>query len=55
VGEPPLLLAISVWLALVDAIAAAGGGGVPRIDAPATPERILGSIAALRSANGARS
>lgn len=51
VGEPPLMLAISVWLALVDAVAAAGGGGVPRLDAPATPERILNAIAALRSAN----
>ncbi len=50
VGEPPLMLAISVWLALVDAVAAAGGGGVPRLDAPATPERILGAIAALRAA-----
>ncbi len=49
VGEPPLMLAISVWLALVDAVAAAAGGGVPRLDAPATPERILNSIAALRA------
>jgi len=48
VGEPPLMLALSVWQALVDAVAAAGGGGAPRLDAPATPERILGAIARLR-------
>jgi xanthine dehydrogenase large subunit len=35
VGEPPLLLAISVWNALKDAI------GVARLDTPATPERVL--------------
>jgi xanthine dehydrogenase large subunit len=54
VGEPPLMLAISVWSALVDAVAAAGGGGVPRLDAPTTGERILGAIAALRAANEKR-
>ncbi len=51
VGEPPLMLGISVFLALVDAVAAAGGGGVPRLDAPATPERILNAIATLKAAN----
>ena len=35
VGEPPLLLAISVWNALKDAI------GVEALDLPATPERVL--------------
>ncbi|WP_235961318.1 xanthine dehydrogenase molybdopterin binding subunit [Falsiroseomonas selenitidurans] len=35
VGEPPLLLAISVANALKDAI------GVPALDLPATPERVL--------------
>jgi len=53
VGEPPLMLPISVWSALVDAIAAAGGGGVPRLDTPATPERILDTIAALKASNAA--
>jgi len=49
VGEPPLMLAISVWLALRDAVAAAAGvpGTVP-LDAPATPERILMAIDAMR-------
>ncbi|TCZ58791.1 xanthine dehydrogenase molybdopterin binding subunit [Roseicella aquatilis] len=38
VGEPPLLLATAVWNALKDAI------GTDRLDAPATPERVLMAI-----------
>ncbi|MGQ0428385.1 MAG: xanthine dehydrogenase molybdopterin binding subunit [Gammaproteobacteria bacterium] len=53
VGEPPLMLAISVFQAIRDAIAAAAGGGVPRLDAPATPERIFGAIEELRARSGA--
>jgi xanthine dehydrogenase large subunit len=55
VGEPPLMLAMSVFHAIRDAIAAAAGGGIPRLDAPATPERILSAIEDLRArqANGA--
>jgi xanthine dehydrogenase large subunit len=46
VGEPPLMLAISTWLALSDALAGISGGKIegaayPGLDAPATPERIL--------------
>ena len=42
VGEPPLMLAISVWLAIRDAVAAAGGDArALKLNAPATPERIL--------------
>jgi xanthine dehydrogenase large subunit len=48
VGEPPLMLAISVFQAIRDAITAAAGGGIPKLDAPATPERILRSIEELR-------
>ncbi len=45
VGEPPLMLAISVLMALSDAVAQAGEHGVyPALDAPATPERILGAV-----------
>ena len=44
VGEPPLMLAIAVWLAIRDAIATASGGGIPNLDAPATPERILAAL-----------
>jgi xanthine dehydrogenase large subunit len=49
VGEPPLMLAISVFLAIRDAIASVAGHSVaPRLDAPATPERVLAAIDALR-------
>jgi xanthine dehydrogenase large subunit len=49
VGEPPLLLATAVWTALKDAIGAATGRTEPvRLDAPATPERVLAAIEAIR-------
>jgi xanthine dehydrogenase large subunit len=52
VGEPPLMLAIAVWLAIRDAIASTAPDGViPALDAPATSERIL---AALDDVNSAR-
>lgn len=48
VGEPPFMLAISVFSALTQAIAAtAPGKGLPDLDAPATPERILAAVAKL--------
>ena len=47
VGEPPLMLAISVWLAIADAIGSIGPpGGEVKLDAPATPERVLKAIEA---------
>jgi len=50
VGEPPLMLAISVFCALTQAVAAAAPGkGLPKLDAPATPERILTAIEELRA------
>jgi xanthine dehydrogenase large subunit len=50
VGEPPLMLGISVFQALRDAVAACGDGwAVPRLDAPATPERVLMAIEAQRA------
>jgi len=47
VGEPPLLLAFSVFLALSDALAAVAPDQrcVPPLDAPATPEAILTALA----------
>jgi xanthine dehydrogenase large subunit len=49
VGEPPLMLGISAFLALSDAVANAGGDGAyPALDAPATPERILFAVERLR-------
>ena len=50
VGEPPLMLAIAVWLAIRDAIASLAGHRLaPQLDAPATPERILDAIGKLRA------
>ena len=49
VGEPPLLLAFSAFLAIRDAISAAGGHRVqPPLSAPATPEAILRAVNAVR-------
>jgi xanthine dehydrogenase molybdopterin binding subunit/xanthine dehydrogenase small subunit len=44
VGEPPLMLAISVREALRDAIAAFGSGGIVALDSPATLERVYWAI-----------
>ncbi len=53
VGEPPFMLAISVWEALRDAVAQARGDGQPvRLDAPATPERLLRAIGGLDAPAG---
>ncbi|WP_404338593.1 xanthine dehydrogenase molybdopterin binding subunit [Sphingomonas sp. MMS12-HWE2-04] len=50
VGEPPFMLAISVFSALTEAVAAAAPGkGLPGLDAPATPERILAAVRELRA------
>ena len=50
VGEPPLMLAISVFSALTDAVAAAGDyKAFPALDAPATPERILMAVEDVRA------
>jgi len=50
VGEPPLMLAISVFHAVRDAIASCGPAEA-RVDlaAPATPEAVLRAIGAIRS------
>jgi xanthine dehydrogenase large subunit len=44
VGEPPFMLAISVWEALRDAAAAARGGERVHMDAPATAENVLKAL-----------
>ena len=45
VGEPPLMLANAVWLALKDAVAASADHRVvPKLQAPATPEAVLNAI-----------
>jgi xanthine dehydrogenase large subunit len=53
VGEPPLMLAISVFSALTDAVAAVADHKVmPNLDAPATPERILAACEDVRRRAG---
>ncbi len=50
VGEPPLMLAISVHCAINHAVASVGGHKVfPQLDAPATPEAILMACEDVRS------
>jgi xanthine dehydrogenase large subunit len=44
VGEPPLMLAISVFAAIADAIHSVRPGNGVKLDAPATPEAILKAI-----------
>lgn len=46
VGEPPLMLPISVFSAIANAIASLRPGAVPMLDAPATPEAIMKAIRA---------
>ena len=49
VGEPPLMLAISVYSAILDALASLAPGVQVPLDAPATPERILMAAEAMRA------
>jgi xanthine dehydrogenase large subunit len=53
VGEPPLLLAFSVFFAIRDALGSLAGHRVaPPLDAPATPEAILRAADAMREIGG---
>jgi len=47
VGEPPLMLGVSAWLALADAVSACGTG-FHDMNAPATPEEILNAVERVR-------
>jgi xanthine dehydrogenase large subunit len=50
VGEPPFMLGMSVWSALKDAIASVADYKVsPALDTPATPERVLWAVEALKA------
>jgi xanthine dehydrogenase large subunit len=54
VGEPPLMLAISVLEALGMAVASVADYAIaPRLDAPATPERVLMAVERLKKAGAA--
>ncbi|MEM1318045.1 MAG: xanthine dehydrogenase molybdopterin binding subunit, partial [Pseudomonadota bacterium] len=49
IGEPPLMLAISVWLALRDAVSSLSGGRyAAELNAPATPEAVLFAVDAMK-------
>ncbi len=48
IGEPPLMLALSVREALRDAIAAFGEGAPVSFDSPATPERVFFAVRQVR-------
>jgi xanthine dehydrogenase large subunit len=49
VGEPPLMLGISAFLALSDAVAACGDGTIyPALEAPATAEHVLEAVNRVR-------
>jgi xanthine dehydrogenase large subunit len=55
VGEPPLMLAISVWQALADAVASTAEHKHPaRLDPPATPEKVLMAIDRLAEMQATR-
>ena len=49
IGEPPLMLAISVREALRDAVAAFGDARQATFDSPATPERIFFAVQRART------
>ena len=54
VGEPPLMLAISVFEAIKDAVASVGDGRAsPVLNAPATPEEVLRAVDELRARTAA--
>ena len=53
VGEPPLMLAMSVFHAIADAISSLSDyRRSARLDAPATPERILAAVEEMQAAAG---
>lgn len=53
IGEPPLMLAISVREAIRDAVAAFGQGDVVTFASPATPERVFFAVQRVRAARAA--
>ena len=52
VGEPPLMLALSVREAIRDAVAAFGSGGEVALGSPSTPEAVFHAIAQVRARAG---
>ncbi|WP_349360619.1 xanthine dehydrogenase molybdopterin binding subunit [Stappia sp.] len=54
VGEPPVMLAISVFSAITDALAGLAPGHVPPLRAPATPEAILSAVGEMKQVTASR-
>ncbi len=53
VGEPPFMLALSVWCALKDAIASLDDYNTdPYLPTPATPEKVLDAVMAMQTKAG---
>jgi xanthine dehydrogenase large subunit len=53
VGEPPLMLGLSVFHAIRDAVASVGDERCrPHLDAPATPEAVLRAVTSLQAGGG---
>jgi len=53
VGEPPFMLANSVFTALIDAVASVGDYKIsPDLNAPATPEAVLAAVTDIRDRAG---
>ena len=55
IGEPPLMLAISVREAIREAVGAFGHGDVVTFASPATPERVFFAVQRVRSVSAVRS
>ncbi len=54
IGEPPLMLALSVWLAIRDAVSGlADHRHFVALDPPATPERVLAAVEDVRARDAA--
>jgi xanthine dehydrogenase large subunit len=52
VGEPPLMLALSVWFAIADAVSSLSDGKLmPKLVAPATPEAVLRAVNMIENGN----
>jgi xanthine dehydrogenase large subunit len=49
VGEPPLMLPISVWCAIGNAVASLNPGVIPKLAVPATPEAIVRAVKSMRT------
>jgi xanthine dehydrogenase large subunit len=54
VGEPPLLLAVSVWTAVKHALSFVAGGKVPKLNLPASNEEVLRRLSEYQESAAAR-